>query len=209
MSSSCWAWREAAACRVPDLAPAAAAAGTLFLFRYADYDTPFWDRPNSRPGRWHRVGDPPTQYWSMTPEGAWAELIRFEELTNEAELDLVRKPIWACRVTSRMAVDLRAPKQRKRHDILERALIDDDHAACQDLGAELRDSGCQLVLSPSAALDGHTNVTMFGARRMSDWRLRAPLARTLPATEVALGRPPEGLLARVRRRTRGAGCGPA
>src|SRR5262245_37715829 len=53
--------------------------------RYSSYDTPFWARENSEPGRWHVRGDGPTQYLSLSSDGAWAELIRNERLTSEDE----------------------------------------------------------------------------------------------------------------------------
>jgi hypothetical protein len=56
------------------------------------------------------------------------------------------------------------------------------------------------VIAPSAALDGHASVTIFGARRAIDWRNKPALASTLPATRAAVGRPPPGLIPKVRRK---------
>lgn len=173
--------------------------GSLTVFRYCDYDVPFWARPNSRPGRWHVVGDPPTQYWSMTPDAAWAELIRAESLRTKPDLDLVHMPLWVCRVPTTGLVDLRRAEIRELAGLGADDLVADDWSACQAVGARLRatDAG---VIGPCAALDGHANVTIFGVRRQIDWRARPALASAVPAAVVAIGRPPTGLVCLVRRR---------
>jgi hypothetical protein len=87
---------------------------TYTAFRWSDYDVPFWARGNTRPGRWHRVGDGPTQYWTLCPEAAWAELIRAENLQTEDELDLVRMPLWVCRIPATGLLDLSATRAIRR-----------------------------------------------------------------------------------------------
>src|SRR5262249_46321421 len=99
--SAIWSWRlgpggARGGAEQKDL-PIAGSPGSLTAFRYCDYDVPFWARKNTRPGRFHALGDPPTQYWALCPEAAWAKLIRHEDLRSEAELDLVRMPIWVAR----------------------------------------------------------------------------------------------------------------
>jgi RES domain-containing protein len=178
--------------------PGVVAAGSLTLFRYSGYDVPFWARPNSRSGRWHQFGDPPTQYWSMSPEAAWAELIRAEQLLVEADLDLVRMPLWACRVPVVGLVNLTEAAVQAAHSVTDADLVADFWHACQSLGQLLR-AEHPGVIAPCAALDGHANVTLFGARRAIDWRVRSALARAVPATVVAIGRPPVGLVDLVRR----------
>jgi RES domain-containing protein len=175
------------------------APGSITLFRYTDYDVPFWSRPNSRPGRWHRRGDPPTQYWSMTPDAAWAELIRAENLRSEADLDLVRMPMWACRVPMVGLLNLTDIDVQDAQGVSEPELVGDDWAPCQALGGTIRAATGAGVIAPCAALDGHANVTIFGARRAIDWRDRPALARTVPAAVVAVGRPRAGLVDHVRR----------
>lgn len=172
----------------------------LVAFRYCDYDVPFWVRPNTRPGRWHRVGDGPTQYWSLTPEGAWAELIRYEALTTEADLDQVRMPIWVCRVASRGIVDFRRATARERYNLTQDNITSDDWTTCQRAGAEVR-QGFRGVITPSAALPGATNLTLFGARRVIAFERVPALASAVPGAVVAVGRPPRGLVQRVQLRT--------
>ncbi|MCD6727019.1 MAG: RES family NAD+ phosphorylase [Solirubrobacteraceae bacterium] len=183
---------------MPPIPPANAPA-QIVAFRYASYDVPFWVRPNTRPGRWNLPGEAPTQYWSLTPDGAWAELIRAEDLGSEQELDLVRMSIWACRVPCAMLVDLTREDARDAHGIGEPDLVGEDRRACQALATRLRATSAKGLLSPSAALPGDVGLTLFGPRRAIDWRREPALASAVPTARVALGRPPEGLLERVRR----------
>lgn len=177
------------------------AAGELTAFRYSSYDVPFWARENTRDGRWNYAHLDSTQYWALTPSAAWAELIRQEDLRTEADLDLVRMRFWVCRLSTGMVIDLRHEEERERRGISEGALIAEDHSACQELAVELRQH-FRGVIAPSAALPEHANVTLFGRRRPVDWENRPTLASTVPASPVSLGRPPEGLVDRVRRRER-------
>lgn len=180
------------------------ARGSLTAFRYSDYDVPFWARPNSRPGRWHDVGDQPTQYWSLTPDGAWAELIRAKDLYTEAELDLVRMPVWVCRVSKQGLVDLLDADAQESCAITPLQMISDDWGPCQQAARSLR-RHCRGIISPNPGLDGHSNLTLFGARRAIDWQATPALASALPAAIAAIGRPREGMIPRVRLRT---GAGP-
>lgn len=186
------------------LPQSASTTADVVAFRYASYDVPFWARANTLPGRWHRVGDGPTQYWALNPDGAWAELIRHEDLTTAQDLRMVQMPMWTCRTPLAMVVDLCDPDTQERHGISAEQLISSNWTACQDLGRTLRQT-YRGVLSPSAVLPGHVNFTMFGARRMISWDSRSSLASAVPAALVAIGRPPDDLLHRVHRPGRPAG----
>lgn len=170
-------------------------------FRYCSYDVPFWVRPNTRPGRWHVVGDGPTQYWSLTPEGAWAELIRCEGLTTEAELDDVRIAIWVCRLSSMGIADLHEPELQDRYNLTPTDLTADAWGACQRAGAQLRADKVRGVLAPSAALAHAINLTLFGPRRAIAFDRKPALASALPSAVAAVGRPPKGLVDQVLQRT--------
>lgn len=169
-------------------------------FRYSDYDTPFWVRPNTEPGRWHRVGDGPTQYLSTTVDGAWGELLRAEGLRSEDEVSLVRMPMWVAEVHIQKIVDYGTFERAETAGFPADALIDDDYSRCQEEGIRLRRAGFQGVLAPSAALPGALNLTLFGPRIASTWQVRPLLASSIPATRVAVGSPPEGVVERVRQR---------
>ncbi len=167
-------------------------------FRWCTYDVPFWARNNTNDGRWHRAGDGPTQYWSLCPEAAWAELIRYEGLETEAELDEVRMPLWVCRIPSAGLLDLRERGEQNNWALDDDALIADDWTRTQNCGAILRERVVGIV-TYCAALPMHGNITLFGPRRAVDWHSRPALASTLPTSRVAIGRPPPGLIDHVRR----------
>lgn len=174
--------------------------GARTAFRWTSYDVPFWARGNSRPGRWHTVGDPPTQYWSLDADAAWAELIRHEDLHSEWALDQLRMPFWICRIRIEPLVDLRDLAVRERYAVQDGDPVNNDWSACQALGERLRGEGVAGVLSPCAALPSRTNLTFFGARRAIDWATEPVLASTVPAAVACIGRPPEGLIDQVRRK---------
>lgn len=176
---------------------AAAGSADAIAFRYASYDVPFWARPNSLPGRWHRAGDGPTQYWALTPDAAWAELVRHEQLTTPDDLALVDIPFWVCRTPLSLVVDLRDPNEQTRFGLDEAALTSRSWSRCQEAGREIRKTH-RGVLAPSAVLEGHANLTLFGPRRMIDWMTESRLASTVPAALLAIGRPPDEILGKVR-----------
>jgi RES domain-containing protein len=167
-------------------------------FRYSNYDTPFWVRPNTQPGRWHFVGDGPTQYLSAAADGAWAELIRSEELRSESEAAMVRMPLWQARLDQSYVVDYSTFERAEQSGFAAEALIDDDQERCRSEGKRLRDLGYAGVLAPSAALPGATNLTLFGPRVSISWESEPTLASAIPAAVVTRGAPPPGLVARVR-----------
>ncbi len=167
-------------------------------FRYSNYDTPFWVRPNSEGGRWHRSGDGPTQYLSTTVEGAWSELIRAEGLRSELEVSLVRMPIWVAELNVQRVADYSTFEAAHEAGFAPHALVDDDYSRCQEEGLRLRSAGFQGVLAPSAALPGAINLTIFGPRIASNWNREPLLASSIPAIQMAVGAPPQGIVERVR-----------
>ncbi|HET7138508.1 MAG TPA: RES family NAD+ phosphorylase [Gaiellaceae bacterium] len=168
------------------------------FFRYSSYDTPFWARMNKSAGRWHQIGSHATQYLSVDPDGAWAELIRHEGLRTEEEVDLVRIQMWAAIVRQANLVDYSTFENAERSGFSPAALIDDDWGTCQAEGERLRSLGYAGVVAPSAALPGAINVTLFGSRMRATWTHEPQLASAIPACVVAVGSPPPGLVARVR-----------
>ena len=64
-------------------------------YRNTDLDVPFfWESDAQPPGRWHAVGAGPAQYLATSPEAAWAEHLRHEEITDPADLAGVRRAMW-------------------------------------------------------------------------------------------------------------------
>jgi hypothetical protein len=166
--------------------------------RYSSYDTPFWVRENTQVGRWHARGDGPTQYLSLSTDGAWAELIRNEELRAEDEVAMVSVSMWAVLIDQGMIVDYSSFALAERSGFDPAALVEEDHERCQREGARLRALNYAGVLAPSAALPGARNLTLFGPRMASTWDRPPLLASSIPATIITKGAPPPGLLAGVR-----------
>jgi RES domain-containing protein len=171
-----------------------------FAYRWADYDTPLWVRPNSSAQRWNGTREVPAQYLSLSPEGAWAELIRCEDLTSPAEVRLVRMPMWVLSVHETRIADYATFEKAEAAGFPREALVDDDHERCRAEAARLRERGFRGVLAPSAALPGATNLTLFGPRLAVEWECphESRLGSFIPVRQLAVGHPPDDLLPRVR-----------
>ncbi len=132
---------------------------------------PFWHpgstrRPTAQPSaRWHREGEGFAQYCSLETDGAWAELVRWEGIRTETERQEQRARLWQLWPKEHDIADLSTFDQIDACGLDPAIFIDDDHTACQALADELRDAGYRGVISPSAALAGVINLTLFGARR--------------------------------------------
>jgi RES domain-containing protein len=176
----------------------------LVAFRYSSHDVPFWVRPNTFAQRWNLPLEGPTQYWSSTPDGAWAEHIRFNDVRTETELDEVRIPVWVCRLSGIGLLDLRERNVCDRYGLSVRDLTADDWSACQRAATAMRADGVRGILSPSAALADAANVTLFGPRRAIAFERHPALASAVRAAVVAIGRPPKNLVDRVIRRANAA-----
>jgi len=71
----------------------------VILFRHADPRWPFlWETADQPAGRWHGDGDGPVQYLADTPDGAWAEFLRHEEINEPEDVATVRRALWAIEV---------------------------------------------------------------------------------------------------------------
>ena len=119
--------------------------------------------PDQESGRWHRLGEGYAQYLSLAPLGAWAECARYFSLRSAAHARAMRRNLWLVFVRETRIADL---STFGRYDAcgLDPAIAVGEHAASRALGAELRAAGFRGVLSPSAALPGVTNLTVFGER---------------------------------------------
>jgi len=146
------------------------------------------------------------QYLADTPNGAWAEFLRHEEITDPEDLPTIRRAIWAIQI---------GPPPSARPDLSEDALTGglESYEGCREEARRVRRRGARGLVAPSAALlpggaagwrveggireaepaDGRT-IVLFGPR---------PEAVGWPATLE--GRPPRELLGRIRplRRRRG------
>lgn len=118
------------------------------LYRQCDSRYAFlWGSARQPEGRWHAPGDGPVQYVADTPDGAWAELLRHEEIHEVDDLDGVARALWAVEV----------PELPETRPNLDHATLRGDrgsYAACQEEAERLRDLGDVGLVAPSAALRG-------------------------------------------------------
>ncbi len=171
------------------------------VFRHADPRRPFLIEGGCQaPARWHDPGEAPVHYFADTPDGAWAEFLRHEEIVDPADLAHVRRAIWAVELPD----DEPAAAPALADEILTGGR--DTYPACRAEAKRLSAAGATRLDAPSAALlpggargfrthaglqpgparDGRT-IVLFGARpSLVGWRA---------AHE---GRPAAELLQRVR-----------
>lgn len=134
------------------------------LFRQSDaHYPPLWEDGAFQPeARWHGIGQGPAQYFADTPDGAWAELLRHEEiiepLSVEDFLDRFKRTLWA------IEVDL--PDQICKMETLVSGgeLLGDEssYAICQKAAIEAKEANYDVITAPSAALieDGASGVSV-------------------------------------------------
>ncbi|MCY4372927.1 MAG: hypothetical protein OXC31_04080 [Spirochaetaceae bacterium] len=68
----------------------------MIAFRHTDPRYPFlWESRSQPAGRWHAQGEGPAHYFSDTSDGAWAEFLRHEEITEPEDLSGIRRALWA------------------------------------------------------------------------------------------------------------------
>jgi hypothetical protein len=173
----------------------------MIVFRHADPRLPFlWESRTQPAGRWHDELEGPVHYFADTPDGAWAELLRHEEIRDAEDLATLRRAMWA------VEIDDAETAARPRVPIATATGGLESHAACRAAARALRARGATRLDAPSAALapgaahghhvdaglrdaparDGRT-IVLYGARpTLTGWRA---------ALE---GRPAAELLAKVR-----------
>lgn len=116
------------------------------LFRQADPRFPFlWESASQPEGRWHGRAEGPAHYLADTPDGAWAELLRHEDITDPADVETIRRAIWAVGVPDAPATPVDLPP----------AVACGDRTTwprCQRRARQLRRAGARRLVAPSAAL---------------------------------------------------------
>lgn len=173
----------------------------MIAYRNADPRFPFlWEEGGSQPAaRWHAEGEGPVQYLSDTPDGAWAEFLRHEDLRDPEELSHVRRSLWAVDIGSEHLASAELPAETLTGDA-------GSYSACREEARRLRSAGSSGLTARSAALmpgtaggwrvdaglrpgtarEGQTIVLFGGRPDLVGWRA------------VFEGRPDETLLASVR-----------
>jgi hypothetical protein len=176
-------------------------AALVAAYRLASWRRPLRTEPSRVAGRFHRMTEEsPTQYACLHPLGPWAEFLRASGLRSAEQLALVRHRTWALRVDvaglPRIGFDEAAAYGLRPGD-----LVSDDPRACHRLADRLRADGVPGAIVPSAALPGTDNIVLFGERAAAPYLVEPLSAVDVPASLTADGgRPPLGLLDRVRRR---------
>jgi RES domain-containing protein len=171
-------------------------AGTAF--RATSYDVPLWVRPNGRDGRWNIAGDGSTQYLALDAEAPFAEMLRHEDLRTEDAAATFRTTLWQLFVDEGSLVDYGTFELAEAAGFPPEALVEDDYERCQAEAQWLKSHGVDALLTPSAALPGSVNLTLFGPRVAIKWNTSVALASTLRAQKLTTGNVPTGLVARVR-----------
>jgi hypothetical protein len=119
----------------------------VIWFRSVDRRWPFlWEASAQPAARWHGPGEGPAQYLADTPDGAWAEFLRHEEITNADDLAGVERHLWAIEVPD----DEPAERPRLPADVLRGGLA--SYPACQEEARRLRSVVATAIDAPSAAL---------------------------------------------------------
>lgn len=169
-------------------------------FRHTDGRFPFlWESSAQPAARWHADGEGPAQYLAETPDGAWAEFLRHEQITDPDDLQTVRRAVWAVELAEPPTAAPRLPKA-----VMTGGLA--SYQRCQLEARRLRSRGAEGLRAPSAALLPRTAsgfrvasglrpgprreegvIVLFGLRpELVGWAACAP------------GRPRADLLSRVR-----------
>lgn len=172
----------------------------MIAFRNADTRTPFlWESDEQPPARWHGAGEGPVAYLAETVDGAWAEFLRHEEISDPADLAGVRRAIWAIELPVPPVVAPRLPV----------AILTGDGSswpACQAAARRLRSRGADGLAAPSAALVPGTpsgfrtlgGLRPAAARRERTLVLFGARPNLVGWCACAAGRPRADLLPRVR-----------
>ena len=121
----------------------------LIVFRVCDFRFPFlWTLSagaSQCAARWHAQGEGPVQYFADTPAGAWAELLRHEEITDPGDLAGISARLWAIQIAD---IEIREP------NLPQAALTSppDGYEVCRTEARRMRAAGANRMVAPSAAL---------------------------------------------------------
>jgi RES domain len=120
-----------------------------YWFRNVDPRYPFlWASSAQPPARWHAENEGPAQYLADTPEGAWAEFLRHEEISDIDDLAGVARDLWALPIELSDEASIAEPALAGEE--LRGGL--DSYSACREEARRLRDKGASALIAPSAAL---------------------------------------------------------
>src|SRR4051812_17003795 len=118
----------------------------MIAFRQVDARYPFlWEDSRQPAGRWHAEGEGPAHYFADTPDGAWAEFLRHEEITDPADVATIRRQMWVVDIDDAAA---------ERASLPERVLTGgpDSYVRCQAEARRLGGRGGRPPAPPPPAL---------------------------------------------------------
>lgn len=117
----------------------------MIAFRHADPRFPFLrESAGATEGRWNRAGEL-AHWFSDTPDAAWAEFLRHEEITDPEDIRHIRRALWAVQIE-----DPPAASPALADGVLTGGRA--SWAPCQREAARLRGAGEAGLTAPSAAL---------------------------------------------------------
>ncbi len=118
----------------------------MIVFRHTDPRFPFlWEGDGQPAGRWNRDGEGTVNSFADTPEGAWAELLRHEEIAEPDDVVEIRRSMWSVEIGE-------LPNARPS---LPRSTLTGgarSYPACRRETDRLRERGAPGLAAPSAAL---------------------------------------------------------
>ncbi|HUE88287.1 MAG TPA: RES domain-containing protein [Vicinamibacterales bacterium] len=173
----------------------------MIVFRQTDPRYPFlWSDAAQPAARWHGEGEGPAHYFADTPDGAWAELLRHEEITDPEDVATLNRALWAVEIGDDRPKPVSLPTAVSTGDL-------ESYAACQAHARRLRARGARRLVAPSAALaaGGATGRRIVDSREQPGLRqdgrviiLFGDPARLIGWQVVERGAPPPDVVSRVR-----------
>jgi hypothetical protein len=119
----------------------------MILFRQNRPGYPFlWEDDTQPAARWHAEGEGPAHYLADTPDGAWAEFLRHQEIREEEDLKGIQRDLWAIEIPDDESFE---------NSTLPYSTTTggkNSYAACQKEAQRLRTAGATGIKAPSASI---------------------------------------------------------
>jgi hypothetical protein len=168
----------------------------MVLYRNSDNRYSFqWENSSQPPARWHSAGEGPVQYFADSPDGAWAEFLRHEEIEDLEDLAYITRALWAVEV----------PKVRLGKVSLGQRTLKGgpgSYKACQAEARRIKGLGYKGLQAPSAALSFAQRYRSAGGLQLEATQPQVMVLfghwPSLRAWKCAVGGVPLEVMARVR-----------
>lgn len=117
----------------------------MIVFRHVRSGFPFlWEASTQPEGRWHAEGEGPAHYLADTPDGAWAEFLRRQDIRDSMDLLGISRDLWAIEISNEQRFEKVA--------LPNTTSTERDYRKCQAEATRLRSAGATGLQAPSAAL---------------------------------------------------------